>query len=134
MRRILKHYLVDTLALYFIYRTFSGIYLHNYPQTLLLAGVGLMISSLLIKPLINVLLIPVNLVTFGLFRWVSSAITLYIVTLVVPGFSIQGFDFAGFSSKWLDIPAFALPQGILAFIAVSFLLSIITSLIYWLIK
>lgn len=134
MRRIIKHYLVDTLALYFIYRTFSGIYLQNLPQTLLLAGVGLMISSLLIKPLINVLLIPVNLVTFGLFRWVSSAVTLYIVTLVVPGFSIIGFNFAGFASKWIDVPAFALPPGILAFIAVSFLLSLVTSLIYWLIK
>ena len=93
-----------------------------------------MISSLLVKPLINILLIPVNLVTFGLFRWVSSAIALYIVTLVVPGFSIIGFDFAGWASKWIDIPAFAIPPGILAFIAVSFLLSIITSLIYWLIK
>lgn len=134
MRRILKHYLVDTISLYFIYKTFNGVYLQNLPQTLLLAGVGLMISSLLIKPLINVLLIPVNLVTFGLFRWVSSAITLYIVTLVVPGFSIIGFDFAGFTSKWIDIPALALPPGILAFIAVSFVLSIVTSLIYWLIK
>ena len=134
MRRIIKHYLVDTLALYFIYTTFKGVYFGSYPQTLLLAGVGLMISSLLVKPLINVLLIPVNLVTFGLFRWVSSAITLYIVTLVVPGFSILGFGFVGLSTKWIDIPAFAIPPGILAFIAVSFLLSIITSLIYWLIK
>jgi len=133
MRTLLKHYLVDTLALYLVYLLFSGIIFKTFPQTLLLAGVGLMISSLLIKPIINILLIPVNLVTFGLFRWVSSAITLYLVTLLVPGFRIVEFAFAGFNSKWIDIPGFSLP-GVLAFIAVSFVLSLLTSFFYWLIK
>jgi hypothetical protein len=36
-------------------------------------------------------------------------------------------------SKWLDIPGFSF-GGILAFIAFSFLLSLITSFMYWLIK
>lgn len=133
MRTILKHYLVDTFALLIIYRTFTGIIFQPFPQTLFLAGAGLMISSLLIKPIINILLIPVNLVTFGLFRWVSSAITLYLVTLLVPGFKIVAFAFSGLSTKWIDIPSFSLP-GILAFIAMSFFLSLVTSFFYWLIK
>ena len=102
-------------------------------ESLLLAGVGLTIVSLLAKPVISILLLPINLLTFGLFRWVSSAITLYIVTLVVPGFSITGFVFSGFSTKWFDIPALSF-SGILAYVAFSFVLSLFTSIIYWIIR
>ncbi|PIZ45666.1 hypothetical protein COY30_01575, partial [Candidatus Woesebacteria bacterium CG_4_10_14_0_2_um_filter_44_9] len=87
----------------------------------------------LVKPLINLLLLPLNLITFGFFRWVSSAIALYLVTLVIPGFKIIGFSFAGFSSRWLDIPAFSL-SGFFAFIGFSFAISAFASIIHWLVK
>lgn len=100
---------------------------------MLLAGVGLTIVTLLARPIINILLLPINLITFGLFRWVSSAVTLYLVTLVVPGFKILGFKFFGFTSDWFSIPSVSL-GGIGAYVGFSFLISILMSLIYWLIK
>lgn len=133
MKSLLKIYLVSTLALFFAAKLFSGIVLEKGWQSLLLAGVGLALISLLVKPLINLLLLPLNLITFGLFRWVSSAIALYLVTLVVPGFKIIGFHFGGFSTKWLDIPAFGL-GGILAFVGFSFAISALASIIHWLVK
>ena len=133
MKSLIKIYLIATLSLFFVSKFFSGIVLEKGLVSLALAGLGLAAVSLLIKPLINLLLLPLNLVTFGLFRWVSSAIALYLVTLVVPGFKISGFHFAGLTTHWLDIPAFGLP-GILAFVGFSFALSIISSFLHWLIK
>jgi uncharacterized membrane protein YvlD (DUF360 family) len=94
---------------------------------------GLTATTLLVKPIINILLIPLNLITFGFFKWISSAVALYLVTLLVPGFKILYFSFSGLSSKWLDIPAFSI-SGFLSYVAFSFILSFLTSIIYWLIK
>lgn len=133
MKNILKHYIVDTISLYLISQTVYGMYFENGINSLFFAGLGIMLTSFLVKPIINLLLLPINLLTFGLFRWISSAITLYIVTLIVPGFKIHEFIFSGFTSPWIDIPSLALVSPI-SFIAFSFIITIVTSIIYWLIK
>lgn len=133
MRRILKHYLSDTFALYLASQIASGMVFDKGYETLLLAGIALTIASLLAKPIINLLLLPLNLITFGLFKWVSSAVALYLVTLVVPGFRIIQFSFSGITTKFFDIPSIDL-NGILAYIAFSFLLSLIISAFYWILK
>ena len=133
MKNIFKHYVVDTVSLYLISQAVSGIVFENGIKSLLLAGLGIVLTSFLVKPIINLLLLPINLLTFGFFRWISSAITLYIVTLIVPGFKIYNFVFSGFTSSWIDIPLLTFIQP-LSFIAFSFLITFITSIIYWLIK
>lgn len=133
MKRLVKHYVIDTFSLWVVANTATGMLFERGTQTLLATGLALMGTFLLAKPIINLLLLPLNLVTFGLFRWVSSAVVLYIVTLIIRDFKIISFDFSGFSNKWIEIPQIHF-EGILAFIGFSFLLSIITSFIYWLIK
>jgi putative membrane protein len=133
MKRIFQHYLISVLALYFASNLASGLIFEKGLESLLLAGVGLMFASLLAKPIVNILLIPLNLVTFGLFRWVSSAIALYLVTLIVPGFKIIGFSFSGYATKWFSLPYFEL-HGLMAIVAFSFLLSLFTSFLHWLIN
>jgi putative membrane protein len=133
MRRIIRYYTVNTASLYIVTQIANGLVFEKGPVSLLLAGAGLTVASLLVRPLINILLLPINLVTFGLFKWVSSAIALYIVTLVVPGFKIINFYFAGLSTKWVDLPKLSF-TGIIAIIAFSFLLSLTTSLVHWLVK
>ncbi|OGM20051.1 hypothetical protein A2863_01845 [Candidatus Woesebacteria bacterium RIFCSPHIGHO2_01_FULL_38_9b] len=133
MKRIIRHFVIDTYSLWLVTSIASGIVFGNGIKTLIFTGFFISITSLVAKPVINILLLPLNLVTFGLFRWVSSAVVLYLVTLIVKDFKIISFTFAGFSSKWIDIPHINL-DGIWTYIGFSFLLSIITSFIYWLIK
>lgn len=133
MRTIIKHFLIDTISLYLISQAVSGIVFAEGIYTMALAGLVLMLATMVVRPIINVLLLPINLITFGLFKWVTYAITLYLVTLVVPGFEIGQFIFNGFSSYWLSIPAITL-SGILAFIAFSFSISIVSSIFNWIFK
>lgn len=133
MKSLLRHYVIDTFALYLASTVTSGLVFTQGLKTLLLAGIGLMAASLLVRPLINILILPLNLITFGLFKWVSSAVALYLVTLIVPGFSIANFVFLGLSSEWLSIPSFTL-HGVFAYVGFSFFISLITSFMYWLIK
>ncbi len=130
MKKIIRAYVYATFSLFAVSKIAGGIVFEKGIETLLIAGVGLMVAFLVARPIINVLLLPINLITFGLFRWVSSAVVLYLVTLVVQGFKIERFHYSGFTSSWFDIPELNF-KGILAFIAFSFLLSLITSFIYW---
>lgn len=133
MKTLIRHYVMDTFALYLASTVTSGLVFTEGIKTLLLAGVGLMAASLVVRPLINLLILPLNLITFGFFKWVSSAVALYLVTLVVPGFAIGNFVFLGLSTGSIGIPGFSL-DGILGYIGFSFLLSLITSFMHWLRK
>ena len=133
MKSIFRLYLIETFSLYLFSSVITGIVFENGIQTLLMAGVGLTIASSIAKPLINILLLPLNLLTFGLFRFVSSAIAIYLVTLVVPGFKFNGFFFSGYANQWFSLPAISL-AGILGFIAFAFVFSIFTTFLHWLIK
>lgn len=133
MKRILRHFVIDSVSIFLVSSVASGVVFEKGLETLLLTGLGLTIASLIAKPVINILLLPVNLITFGLFRWVSSVAVLYLVTLIVPGFKIIAFHFGGYTSLWIDLPTLAF-TGFVAFLAFSFLHSLISSFIYWLIK
>jgi len=133
MKTILKHYVIDTVSLFLVSQLFSGLVFESGILTLLLTGLALVVTSLIVKPVINLLLLPLNLLTFGLFRWISSAIALYIVTLVIEEFKIAHFHFAGFSSTWVEIPTISL-GGILSYVAFSFALTFLTSFVHWLLK
>ncbi len=133
MRTLLKHFIIDTISLYLISQAVSGISFAGGTYTLFLAGAVLMLATMVVRPIINILLLPINLVTFGLFKWVTYAITLYLVTLIVPGFVLGEFLFKGFSSYWFNLPPIAL-TGILAFIAFSFVISFVSSVLYWIFK
>lgn len=133
MKRILRHFVIDSVSIFLVSSIASGLIFQKGIETLLLTGLGLTIASLIARPIINLLLLPVNLITFGLFRWVSAVTVLYLVSLVVPGFQIIHFNFAGYSNIWFNIPSLFL-AGFMAFLAFSFLHSFISSFIYWLIK
>lgn len=133
MRKLIKKYTIETVSLYLVTRVTSGIILEKGLESLFLAGLGLLAASLIIRPLINILLLPLNLITFGFFRWVSLTVALYLVTLLVPGFKITRFYFAGFTSQWFDLPPVNL-TGLFSFIAFSFVLASFTGLLVWLTK
>ena len=134
MKRILRHFAIETFALYVTSLYAVGFVFDKGIETLVITGIALTIASFLAKPVINILLLPINLVTFGVFKWISGSIALYLVTLIVPGFSVSGFYFEGLISKWFDIPAVNLGSGPLSYIAFSFMLSLITTVIYKIIK
>ena len=133
MKTLFRHFVIDTYSLWLTSRLASGMVFDDGLKTLFIAGLAVTFVSLIAKPVINLFLLPINLITFGLFRWVGVAVILYLVTLLVKSFHISSFMFNGLNNKWLEIPALHV-NGYLSFILFSFILSLITSFIYWLIK
>ncbi len=133
MRRALKFFIESSVSLYLVSLLASGLVFEKGLTTIMITGVALAVATLIIKPVINILLLPLNLITFGLFRWVGYAVALYVVTLIVPGFKIMDFVFKGLNTYWLAIPSVTL-HGILAYIVFSFIISITSSILDWLLK
>lgn len=131
LRKLLRSFVFNSVALWIVTQALEGVFFTGGYQTLLLAALALTLVNLLIKPLINLLLLPINLITLGAFRWLVNVIALYLVTLFVPQFKIIGFLFPGFSYQGFVVPPIPL-SAFWVFILTSFCLSIIISFLYWL--
>lgn len=130
MKSLLRSFLINVVSLFGVANLVGGFYFSKGNETLLLTALVLGLVNLFVRPLINLLLLPINLLTLGTFRWVVNVVALFVVTLIVPDFKIIGFNFPGFSFGVINLPPYS-AQGILVMILNSFLLSLISSFLFW---
>lgn len=57
--------------------------------TLLIASIVITILFSLVRPILNILLLPINIVTLGLFSTIINTGLLYAAMYLVPGFRIE---------------------------------------------
>lgn len=133
-RKLFRFYVFDTISLFIVSNIASGLFFENEIEGLLITGVGLALASYFVKPIINLFLLPLNIATLGFFKFISHAITLYIVDLALTQFTVTGFSFAGFSMGIVDIPPIVLSEPIFAYLGFSVLISILTSIMKWVSK
>ena len=129
MKKLLRVFSREVVALFIVTQIASGLVFDNFLEGLIITGIALAIASYVVKPVVNLLLLPINLATLGLFRFISHAITLFIVDVALPQFTVTSFHFEGLTSRFLDLPALSAPQGPLAYLGFSVILFIIVSLL-----
>lgn len=134
IRLFLRAIAINLLTIYITSQVLSGMitYVGGY-QTLLLASLAIAVVNLFIRPIINLLLLPVHLVTLGLFRWFANVITLYLVTLMVPRLQIHPFDFEGFNARFVILPQIHF-SAFGAFIVSTLVLTVVFHFVYWLLQ
>lgn len=74
--------------------------------TLIIASVVFTILFNLIRPILKVLLFPINLVTLGLASALLNIVLLWLVTYLVPGFHISEMTFLGIHLNYFWTLAF----------------------------
>ena len=134
LRLLLRTIVINLASIYLASQILSGVitYVGGY-QTLLLASVVIAAVNLIVRPIINLLLLPIYLVTLGVFRWIANVATLYIVTLIVPNLQIHAFVFPGLNLKYLVIPQMNF-SAFGAFVVSTLILTVVFHLIYWLLQ
>lgn len=133
MKVFLRHILINLGVLYLVNQIYPGFFIQSQLSTLLTAAVVWFLLNRIVKPVIKVLLLPINLITLGFFSWAVSVLTLFLLKTVVIGISISAYDFPGFSSQGFSIPAFYI-NLFFSYIVISILLNFVQSVINWLIK
>jgi len=134
MKRILRIIAVELVGLYLADQIAQGLVFQNQTEGFLITGLALGVAMFSIRPIINILLLPLTLATMGIFKIIGHAITLFIVDVALVQFEVVGFKFAGFTSQYFDLPALELSKGPLSYLAFSIVISIITALVNWLRK
>ncbi len=134
MKRILRIIVIELAALYLTTQIASGLVFANQLEGILITSVALGIAMHLLKPIINLLLLPINLATFGLFKIVGHAITVFIVDVALTQFEVAGFNFPGMTTQLFDLPPIVLEKGPLSYLAFAIVISAITGIINWLRK
>lgn len=134
MKRFIKIFVIESLALYLVNDLTTGLVFKNGLLSLFITAAALGAASLLIKPIVNILILPINIVTFGLFRWVSHAITFYLVDLVLEDFAISGFSFSGLIIGNFTLDPISIDNLVVSYIIFSFVVSLIVTVFHWIFK
>ena len=130
MKSLIRSFIFNIFSLQLAVNLIPGVSYEEGLKTLVLAAIALTFFNLLIKPIINLLLLPINLLTLGMFRWVVNVVILYLLTIVVPNLEIAGFQFAGFSYGNFFLPM-AFINSFWNTVLVSFFLSFVLGFLYW---
>jgi len=133
MRAVIRNIVFYSFSLFALTQILSGVKITGGVETYLLGGVALSLMFLLIKPILNILTLPFNIVTLGTFSFFTNVIILYLLTLFVPKIKVSSFIFQGISYSGFTIPRTDVNQ-ILAFIVSGLALSAIITFLSWLIK
>ena len=132
-KKYLRLYLINLAALASTAYVLEGVsYRGGFRSLAWIALIFLLVETFL-KPLAKLLLLPINLLTLGTFRWVINVLILYAVTKITPELIIKGFYFEGFTYQGFSLPAINISL-FWAFVLASFLISLISATFIWLIK
>lgn len=134
VKKFMRGIVIEAWALFLVNQLASGLFFEQGLKSLLLTATALAVAGLLIKPIINILLLPINLVTFNFFRWASHAVMLFLVDLVLTEFRIVNFNFAGYSSDLFSLPLLYIESGILSYLAFSVLIGLVAGVFYWIME
>jgi len=88
--RIILHLIIAALAVYIASYLLPGVTVDSYWIAIIVALV-LGILNAFLKPVLNLLTLPINILTLGLFSIVINAIIIILVDNIVPGFAVNGF-------------------------------------------
>lgn len=134
LRLLLRSVFINLIGIYICTQILSGviIFLGGY-QTLLMAAVGIAAANLVVRPIVNLLLLPLHLITLGLFRWIANLVSLYLVTWLIPNLQIRPFTFAGTDLTYIVIPQIHF-SAFGAFIITTLILTATFHVLYWLLQ
>ncbi len=106
---IFINWIINALVIMVAAYILPGIHIQNF-WTALVVALVMAILNLLIKPLLVILTLPITLVTFGLFLLVINALMVLLASLIIPGFTVDGFWWAFLFSILVSLINLVLPK------------------------
>jgi len=133
MRKFLKSIFINGITIVLVASIFRGFSYGNDVKILLFSALALTLINYFLKPIIKIFLLPINLLTLGMFRWLTGVICIFFLTIIITEIQINSFQFTGFTYWGFVIPRFYF-STLLSLITASFLISLVTSFFNWLLK
>ncbi len=88
--RLIIRFALTAVAVFLIATYVPGISLSEGWKTALYVALVWSLISLIVKPILSILTLPLTLITFGLFSFILNAILFFAMTYIISGFSVEG--------------------------------------------
>ena len=131
MKNFFRNVIFNSFAIFFISQLLPGVKVYGGLPTYILGGLALTLLLLLLRPILNILALPLNLITMGFFSFIVNVVIFYLLTVLVVGISISAFTFPVYEYAVFIIPKIYV-NTLFAFILVSFLQSATVTFLSWL--
>ncbi len=122
MKYLIRVFLFNLFGIWIVSQVLPTFTVSGGWQILVLAGVTLSLLMLIVKPILKILFIPINLLTFGLLSWFVNVIVIYMLTILVPEVSIRPWQFSGGTWAGFVVP----PVHLTYFVSLVFTSLVIT--------
>lgn len=133
MRQLLRHYFVIIVCIYAVTQIIPAIAIQNSWRGIFYAAAVLSLLLYITKPIINLIMLPINLLTLNLASWLINIIIVYIWVLLDKDVRISAWEFSGFTFGPISLASFNF--GVLQTIIISaILLTLLERFFSWLIK
>lgn len=91
---MLKSVLMNFVAI-FVLNWLLPVINYNHWVTLLIVSVVLALLNATLKPILQLLFLPLNIITLGIFGWIINGIVLGLALFIVPGVSLVPLTILG---------------------------------------
>jgi putative membrane protein len=109
--KALVHVLATAAALLLMPRFVPGLVVADFYTAAIVALIwGLL--SITVRPILGLLTLPINLITFGLFSFILNALLFWFVASFVQGFEVAGFIAALLGSVILTVVSWAVDAAL----------------------
>lgn len=88
--KIILHWIIISASVFVTSKIIPGVIIDPV-YTVLIVGACLTLFNMFIKPIINVLTLPLNIITLGLFSLVINGALFYYLGTFIKGFSVSTF-------------------------------------------
>jgi len=88
--KIILHWIILSVAVFATTKIISGIIVEPL-YVALIVGACLTLFNMFIKPIVNILTLPINMITLGLFSLVINGVLFWFLGTLIKGFEVQTF-------------------------------------------
>ena len=107
---LILRFLATAVAVYLTVNLVPGIAISGGWMTVLIVALVWSVITMVIRPVLQILSLPITIITLGLFSFILNALLFSLVALVVPGFAVAGFVAALLGALVLSILTWLIHQ------------------------
>jgi putative membrane protein len=130
MKHLIRVFLFNVFGLWLTSQILPSLVAPGGWQTILFAGFTLSILMLIVAPMLRILFIPINILTFGVLSWFINVIVIYLLTVFVPEIQVRAWTFPGGSWAGFVVPPVHL-NYFMALVVTSFFISSMTDILHY---
>lgn len=130
MKSLIRNYLIITLSIYLVSLLNLGLSISKDLENLFYASLILFIL-LMIKPLFDTILFPINLLTLSLTKWLTYIFFIFVWSVIAPNIKFLAINFSGIKTSIVILPQIMIPYW-LSVVVNSLLLIFLIKFLKWL--